>query len=526
MKKILTLFTTLVLLGSMTLVKATDDPIAPIGGKFIINSHGDTAIFSRGNLQYQQSSNTWRCAPTQYEWMGNNNLQMGNTSYDGWVDLFSWSIGAENNYGATSNYNTATYVNKEFVDWGGLFSDEWSTLSRAEWNYLLNSRPNANSKWGVAMIGDTLGMVLLPDIWEAPSGVTFVPGNLPISELWDDADALDATGDHYRVKKENMSANKFTLEQWADLEAAGAVFLPFAGRRSGGYGNYLNTKCETVTDMFRYVYYENYLGTYWSSTLHNAAKGQADYLYTFSFYGGEDYRWGKGVIWSENGRYGQSVRLVKRIPRKEVVLRDGLSNGKWGTLCPKQTVEFVTGAAFYQISYLEEQGGMPYNMVFDEISGTTLTAGKPYFFIASGEEIRGCVKGEILDAADAAGVNGFYGYIGDGSMALPYQTNYEAGLDNTYVIYNNMVTRLNGPTNLKSERCYINISPSEPTRASSAPAPARRRITMSVEGRKVATGVDEVQSDDVQGTKVIINGQLYLMYNGTMYNVQGMEVKR
>ena len=231
MKKILTLFTTLVLLGSMTLVKATDDPIAPIGGKFIINSHGDTAIFSRGNLQYQQSSNTWRCAPTQYEWMGNNNLQMGNTSYDGWVDLFCWSIGAENNYGATSNYNTATYVNKEFVDWGGLFSDEWSMLSGAEWNYLLNSRPNANSKWGIAMIGDTLGMVLLPDIWEAPSGVTFVPGNLPISELWDDADALDDTEDHYRVKKENMSANKFTLEQWADLEAAGAVFLPFAGRR-------------------------------------------------------------------------------------------------------------------------------------------------------------------------------------------------------------------------------------------------------------------------------------------------------
>ena len=37
--------------------------------------------------------------------------------------------------------------------------------------------------------------------------------------------------------------------------------------------------------------------------------------------------------------------------------------------------------------------------------------------------------------------------------------------------------------------------------------------------------IDQVQSDKGQGTKVLRNGQLYLMYNGTMYNVQGAEVK-
>jgi hypothetical protein len=40
-----------------------------------------------------------------------------------------------------------------------------------------------------------------------------------------------------------------------------------------------------------------------------------------------------------------------------------------------------------------------------------------------------------------------------------------------------------------------------------------------------ATGVENVQGDKVQGTKVIKDGVLYLMYNGTMYNVQGAEVK-
>ena len=38
------------------------------------------------------------------------------------------------------------------------------------------------------------------------------------------------------------------------------------------------------------------------------------------------------------------------------------------------------------------------------------------------------------------------------------------------------------------------------------------------------TGVWEVQSDDVRCTKVIHDGKLYLMYKGTMYNVQGRKV--
>lgn len=515
------------------------DPIAPIGGKFIINANGDTAVFSRGNLQYQQSTNTWRCAPNQYEWKGMSNIQMGNAEYEGWVDLFCWSLGAANNYGATSNYQKATYFNKTFVDWGTLFEDdekEWSTLSKDELNYLLNSRPNANSKWGVAMIGDTLGMVLLPDVWAtaAPAGIPFVAGNssLPTTELWRDEDCIqdiapeeiEAKGYQYRLKKENLPANKFTLEEWAELEAAGAVFLPFAGRRTGGVGNYLDYSETTHPNTQCQLYYENYQGTYWTKTLHNAEKGQADYYYSFSHYGGEDYRWGKGVIWSESGRFGQSVRLVTRIPRQEVVIRDNLNNGKWGTLCPKQNVEFVNGATFYQISYLEEQGGMPYNMIFDEISGTTLTAGKPYFFIAEGEEIRGSVSGAKLTEA-GSGVNGFYGYIGTDPKALSWQADYVPGADNTYVIYNNKVTRINGPTDLRSERCYININATEPTRAASAPVPARRRITMNVQNTTVATDLEQIIDADAGVVKVLRNGQLLILRGDKQYNAQGQIVK-
>ena len=43
--------------------------------------------------------------------------------------------------------------------------------------------------------------------------------------------------------------------------------------------------------------------------------------------------------------------------------------------------------------------------------------------------------------------------------------------------------------------------------------------------KPVPTGIDKVPSDQVPSTKVLRDGKLYIMYNGTMYNVQGNRVK-
>ena len=210
-------------------------------------------------------------------------------------------------------------------------------------------------------------------------------------------------------------------------------------------------------------------------------------------------------------------------PTKDLI-RDGLSDGKWGTLCPKQNVEEVEGAVFYQISYLEEQAGLPYNMVFDEIEGTTLTAGKPYFFIATGEEIRGIKTGDALDVA-GDGVNGFYGYIGESSWELPYVADYNPAVDNTFVIYNNSVFRINqSGTLLQSERCYIKINATVPSRTATPKNIARRRITMNVSGTQVATGVGELNASEAP-VKMIIDGQLFILRGEKMYNVNGQVVK-
>ena len=50
-------------------------------------------------------------------------------------------------------------------------------------------------------------------------------------------------------------------------------------------------------------------------------------------------------------------------------------------------------------------------------------------------------------------------------------------------------------------------------------------IRFSYRGADLPEGVEEVQSDKVQSTKVLRNGQLYILYEGQMYDIQGRRVK-
>lgn len=50
-------------------------------------------------------------------------------------------------------------------------------------------------------------------------------------------------------------------------------------------------------------------------------------------------------------------------------------------------------------------------------------------------------------------------------------------------------------------------------------------VSVRFESGQTTDLTPNVQSDDVQSTKVLRKGQLYIRYNGTMYNVQGVKVK-
>ena len=234
--------------------------------------------FSQGNLQYQASTNTWCFAEHQYDYVGtqiaddygcyggnvsgSDNRNISST-YSGWIDLFGWGTG--NN--PTLAFTDYTYYST-FVDWGsnaiingGNAVNQWRTLTHSEWSHLLNSRTNASSKRGTGNINGVHGLIILPDSWTLPSGCPqFNPG---FASGW--------------------SRNSYTLAQWAQMESAGAVFLPAAGYRYGT--DVLNVGND---------------GDYWSSTPNYEYDARYMYFYSSSH----------SAITSDRNN-GFSVRLVR-----------------------------------------------------------------------------------------------------------------------------------------------------------------------------------------------------------------------
>ena len=237
--------------------------------------------FSKGNLQYTQSTNTWSFASAQYEVLGTDNVIGGTVTSDEYgydksgtaladkVDLFGWST-STTNFGVSTSPSYTDYSGS-FVDWGTnqIGSDApntWRTLTYDEWNYLRWERPNYSDLCGVAQVNGVNGLVFLPDNWTCPKGITF------------------KSGFHSSYGVDYYAAYQiFTAEQWSKLEAAGAVFLPAAGLRDGSIVGSVQRR-----------------GSYWSATEYNS--DYACYLYFTS---------GEAGMYNNYRSLGLSVRLVK-----------------------------------------------------------------------------------------------------------------------------------------------------------------------------------------------------------------------
>jgi hypothetical protein len=252
----------------MALLFVGCEPIAPeVIGVFSV-SETKQVTFSSGNLQYHPANNEWRFAQSQLDYIGEANSNCS-SSYNGWLDLFGWSTSATNFGVSTSEVNDD--YSGSFVDWGTntIGSDApntWRTLTYDEWGYVVFHRPNASSLCGIAEVNGVNGLILLPDNWTCPAGVTF------------------RSGFHRYIGTEyNFADQTFTADQWSKLESAGAIFLPAAGWRWGSFVNYVQ-----------------YIGFYWSA---NDYYGYGAYDLHFNSDG--------AVMNVVHHCYGLSVRLVK-----------------------------------------------------------------------------------------------------------------------------------------------------------------------------------------------------------------------
>ncbi len=281
------------------------EPKGALPGLFSV-ANNKQVNFSKGNLQYQASTDTWRFALNQWDYVGGTyqNVDYGNvhegstrcsnnqiaSTYTGWIDLFGWGTSGYHNNADENNVYYYPYARKEGTqlgnyisgygptstmpdtdltgssidyDWGMhnaiSYGDDkdapgrWRTLTRNEWDYLLTTRTTdvtlnnvSDARYTLADIQDgdthTYGLILVPDA---------ITGVLPTDVTWGTIN-----------NKSNFTTicNKTT---WSDLEQIGFVFLPAGGIRTGTNMSYPGTRGYYWSSMhFQHVQaYYMYLGS-------------------------------------------------------------------------------------------------------------------------------------------------------------------------------------------------------------------------------------------------------------------------
>lgn len=293
---------------------APPPPTGAIAGLFTINNSGDKVYFSQGNLQYRASTNTWRFAESQWDYVGADNQYISET-YSGWIDLFGWGTSGYHNpydsyninyqpysssngfvntdcnaygYGPSTNMSdpNLTGTSAEY-DWGvhnaitngGNQTGLWRTMTKDEWGYVFNSRAAStvggvsNARFAKAIVNGIEGVILFPDFYLHPS---YLPNPVQIN---------------------NASAsfvNSYSDEGWNAMENLGCVFLPQAEYRD-------------VTTIY------SSRGLYWSSSYYDVwGAGGVGFNYQQLVVGFELFHffsnWNNKTIYR---KLGCSVRLVQ-----------------------------------------------------------------------------------------------------------------------------------------------------------------------------------------------------------------------
>lgn len=208
-----------------------------INGEFSI-SETQKIWFSKGNLQYQASTNTYRFAESQLEMIWEESDSVSPT-YNGWIDIYpfgtsGWYSGTHiDNYpydidgiytNAYSDYVKNMNGDNQYADWGifnpisngGNVRGQWRCITSEEMRHIMYYRTTSSGiLYAYATINDVCGVIIFPDNWNA--------------SLYSSINT-----DH-----SNYTDNIISISDWNNIfEANGVAFFPTKYSSTSGYGGY------------------------------------------------------------------------------------------------------------------------------------------------------------------------------------------------------------------------------------------------------------------------------------------------
>jgi hypothetical protein len=290
----------------------------------VVNSNGDLSVFSvsptqkvyfsKANLKRTPNSDTWEFHNSQVEECYGQpefkvgvlqNIQQSNynngpliTIYGSSMDRFCWGYYTGSNAPVMDVSSTYYVTGRKDLsrtlgtDWGCAFPQNttyWRTPTASEWDYLLNNTARGDKRFMLVKFYNSQpkevqceGLLLFPDNFVEPTDLhrtwTNSSGTNTItyfSSTW-----YNKTDQYYEIDryKWDSSGDGICTQSNSNmykLLAAGAVFLPAVGVRSGGGGYY-----------YKYNYYPTWTnnsdfhgqGYYWTASF-NGTDRSAQYLW-------------------------------------------------------------------------------------------------------------------------------------------------------------------------------------------------------------------------------------------------------
>ena len=438
----------------------------------------------------------------------------------------------------------------KLMQWFSLPAEDaygWRVLTSDEWSYLLVDgggvgRENANNLNALGRIKtgeDTWqnGLVILPDGWVRPEGV---PAFVTVSQ-----------GIGY-------DQNSYTAEQWAIMASSGAAFLPCEGY---GHNNPTEGTIKDDPDVTENVIDH---GSYWAADQHSAenahcmrfndhyASSDIHDLNNQTKYAYYSVRLARTVVildeMDETAAF--LTKLSEARTKSFALMRRTLGkDGTFYTLClpfdvPDIELSPLAGAEVYTFdggTVSGTTGNEQLTLSLSPLAGNRLSAGVPYLIQWENTgEVMTFLRFDGVENWVAAGTSeatsdpgnenikfhGLYprkripGY--NETVGIPHY-NFFLGANNTLYWPDDV---LYPDSKMKGFRAYFYLDGGGPNGHEFNNQSAARYRNMPAVWRiqNTATDIEQVPSDKGQCTKLIKNGALFILYKGTMYNVQGNKV--